>query len=60
MSETDTWASNTEEVKCPWCGFINQLSDLYSDLRGLEEAETECYECEKPFSANSKGIPIYF
>jgi len=47
-----TWARNTEEVICPYCGAKNQLTDLYSDLRGPESAEAECYECEKTFVAH--------
>jgi len=52
VSDTETYSLTTEEVKCPWCGFENQLSDLYSDLRGPESAEVECYECEKKFTAH--------
>jgi hypothetical protein len=49
---SETYSRTTEDVRCPYCGARNELTDLYSDLRGPESAETECYECEKPFIAH--------
>jgi endogenous inhibitor of DNA gyrase (YacG/DUF329 family) len=49
---SETYSSTTEEVKCPWCGHENNLTDTYSDLRGPESADVECEECEKPYRAH--------
>lgn len=48
MCETGTWNRDTEDVKCPWCGFSNCLTDTYSETRGTD-GEMNCYDCEKPF-----------
>lgn len=48
---TETHNLSIHAVECPHCGYINSLSDIYSDLRGPEAVGVECYECEKIYRA---------
>jgi hypothetical protein len=55
MSETreplETFNRSCSKVRCPYCGFVNDLCDTYSDLHGPEGADVECEECLKPYRA---------
>lgn len=48
---TETYSGTTEAVECPYCGHINRVTDLHSDLNGPEAAETECGDCERTYRA---------
>lgn len=49
---SETYNRDTENVECPYCGYRNKLTDLYNDLQGPEDAETDCYDCGKTYRAS--------
>lgn len=50
---------NSDDAKCPYCGYVNLDSWELGDGDGEECGETECGECEKRFLW-SRRIAITF
>ena len=49
MTDQEIDHEYTDEIVCPYCG--HEFSDSWESLYGIEEAELECWECERPFKA---------